>query len=50
MNYKTKSLLYFTSLVLAVATYYTIDQTDTLQNTELANQTIAHVSSPEALK
>ncbi len=49
MNYKTKSLLYFASLVLAVVTYYNLDQTDTLQNTELANHTITQVSSPETL-
>jgi len=49
MTYKTKSLLYFASLVVAVATYYAIDNTDTLQNTEVANHTLVQVSSPETL-
>jgi len=31
-----------------MATYYTIGQTDTIQNTELAENTIEHGSSQEA--
>lgn len=49
MNHKLKSVLYFASLVIAMITYYNADQADTVQNTELANNTIEHVSAPEAL-
>ena len=48
MNYKAKSLVYFASLVLAVVTYYNIEHTDTVQNTELAENTIENVSTKEA--
>lgn len=50
MNYKTKSLLYFASLVLAVVTYYNIGHADTVQNIELAENTIESFSTHEALK
>lgn len=40
MSHKVKSALYFASLLLAVVTYYNIDTTDTIQNTQLAENTI----------
>lgn len=49
MNNKLKSSLYFASLVLALITYYNIDNADNIQNNELANNTIEQVSTPEAL-
>lgn len=49
MNHKVKSFLYFASLVIAVVLYYNVDTTNTFQNTELANNTIEHVSDQEAL-
>ena len=49
MNYKAKSFLYFASLVIAVVTCYTIEHTDGVQHTELANHSIVDVSSQEAL-
>ncbi len=41
--------MYFATLVIAVVTYYNIDRTDTVKNTELADNTIDLVSTPEAL-
>jgi hypothetical protein len=49
MNHKIKSLLYFASLVLALITYYTMDNTDSIQNNEMVNNTIVQVSNSEAL-
>lgn len=49
MNHKTKSFLYFASLVIAVVTYYNTFNTDTVQNIELAENTIENVSTKEAL-
>ena len=49
MSHKTKSFLYFSSFVLAVVTYYTIGNTNTIENTELAENTIEKVSAAEVL-
>ncbi len=49
MSHKIKSFLYFSSFILAVASYYTIGNTDTIQNTELAENTIEKVSAAEVL-
>ena len=49
MSHKTKSFLYFSSFILAVASYYTIGNTDTIQNTELAENTIEKVSAAQVL-
>jgi hypothetical protein len=49
MSYKIKSVLYFASLVLALITYYHIDNVDSFQNKELANN-FENVSSVEAFK
>jgi hypothetical protein len=49
MNYKAKSILYFASLVIAMVAYYTTGNVNTVQNTDLANNTITHVSTQEAL-
>ena len=49
MNNKIKSSLYFASLVLAIITYYHIDNTYNIQNNELANNTLVQVSTPETL-
>lgn len=49
MNHRVKSFLYFASLVIAVVSYYTVENADSVQNTELANNTIVHVSAQEAL-
>ena len=49
MNYKVKSIVYFASLVIAVIMYYNVGNADTIQNTDLANNTIEHVSATEAL-
>lgn len=48
MNYKVKSFLYFASLVIAAIVYNTMDS-NMIQDTQLANNTIEHVSTPEAL-
>ncbi|WP_424003524.1 hypothetical protein [Maribacter sp. IgM3_T14_3] len=48
MNPKTKSLLYFTSFVIAVLSYYNIENSN-IQNTEIALHTQAQVSTQEAL-
>jgi len=49
MNYKIKSVLYFATLVIVAITYYNMDSTVDIQKNELANNTIAHVSSSETL-
>lgn len=49
MNYKVKSILYFATLVIAALTYYGMDQEENIQQNQLANNTIEHVSTPEAL-
>lgn len=49
MSYKIKSVLYFASLVLALITYYHIDNVNSIQNNELANN-FENVSKVEALK
>jgi len=49
MNYKVKSILYFATLVIAALTYYSMDQGETPQQDQLANNTIEYVSTPEAL-
>ncbi len=49
MNYKVKSFLYFASFVIAAVAYYNIENTDTIQNTELAHNTTEHVSAQETL-
>ncbi len=36
MNYKSKSLLYFASLVLALITYYHVESIENNQNHEMA--------------
>ena len=49
MNHKIKSSLYFASLVLALITYYTIDNADSIPNNEMVHNTIEHVATPESL-
>lgn len=49
MNHKIKSSLYFASLVLALVTYYTIDNSDNIPTNEMANNTIEQVAAAEAL-
>ena len=49
MNHKIKSSLYFASLVLALITYYTIDNADSIPNNEMVNNTIEQVVPAEAL-
>jgi len=49
MNHRVKSFLYFASLVVAVMSYHTIENTATAQNNQLANNTIVKVSAQEAL-
>ncbi|MFK7812762.1 MAG: hypothetical protein AB8B59_09725 [Maribacter sp.] len=49
MSYKTKSFFYFASFLIAIVTYYNIGNTDTVQNTELAENTIENVSLQESL-
>ncbi|WP_171037111.1 hypothetical protein [Maribacter algarum] len=49
MNYKAKSFLYFASLVIAIVSYYNIDNTSDVQNTELAENTIENVSTLETI-
>jgi len=50
MNYKAKSFLYFSGLVLAVAMYYNTAYVNTAQNTELAQNSIENVSITDTLK
>lgn len=49
MNYKLKSALYFATLVIAAIMYYNMGNTVDIQKNEFANNTIANVSSSEAL-
>lgn len=49
MSHKTKSALYFASLVLAAITYYGIDTFDTIENNQLVENTIEQVSTDEVL-
>ena len=49
MNHKTKSLLYFVSLVLAVVAYYNTFNMNETQHTHLVENTIDNVSSQDAL-
>lgn len=49
MSYKIKSALYLASFVLAVVTYYNFGNVDTIQNTELAENTIEKVSTDKML-
>jgi hypothetical protein len=49
MSHKAKSSLYFASLLLAVVTYYNTGNTETIQNTELAENTIEQVSIDKTL-
>lgn len=48
MSYKIKSILYFASLVLAIITYYHIDNVNTTSHTELVNN-LENVSTFETL-
>ncbi|GAB5476409.1 MAG: hypothetical protein Mars2KO_45080 [Maribacter sp.] len=49
MSHKIKSALYFSSLVLAVMTYYSIDTTETIENTQLVENTIEQISTDDVL-
>ncbi len=49
MSHKVKSSLYFASLLLALVTYYNINSVDTIQNTELAENTVEQVSAERTL-
>jgi hypothetical protein len=49
MSHKVKSSLYFASLMLTVLTYYTISTNDTIQNNELAQNTIEQVSTDKTV-
>ncbi len=48
MSHKIKSTLYFTSLVLAIITYYHIENVNTASSTELA-ENVENVSTIETL-
>lgn len=50
MSNKIKSFLYFASFVLTMITYSTVKQANNTPSNELAENTIAHVSTLEALK
>ncbi len=47
MSHKTKSFLYFSSFIVAIVSYYTIGNSNTIQNIELAENTIEKVSTEE---
>ena len=49
MSYKIKSALYFASLVLALITYYHIDNADSIQNNQL-EKNLVNTSSIQAYK
>lgn len=49
MSHKIKSSLYFASLLLAVVTYYSINNADTIENTQLVENTIDEISTEDAL-
>lgn len=49
MSHKIKSSLYFASLVLAIVTYYTVESNDTIENTEMAQNTIEQIVTDKAL-
>jgi len=49
MNFKVKSFMYFATLVLAVLAYHNMNNANTVQNTELAENTVENVSIQEAL-
>ena len=49
MSQKIKSTIYFAGLVIALIAYSQVDTNDTIQNTEMANNTIEKVATQEAL-
>lgn len=49
MSHKTKSSVYFASLVIALITYYNISEVDNAQNTELVENTIENTTAIEGL-
>jgi len=49
MSNKEKSIAYFASLVLAVVMYYNNEKANTVQEIELAQNTIENVSTNETL-
>ncbi len=49
MSYKLKSSMYFTSLIVAVVMYYSIDNSNRTQEIKIAQNTIENVSTNETL-
>lgn len=49
MNIKTKSILYFTSFVIAFAVYSNMERANEAHQNELADNSIEQVSTQEAL-
>jgi|GEM_PF-3408604 len=49
MSQKVKSTLYFASLVIALIAYANVNEANTVQNNELAENTIEKVSTYNAL-
>ena len=49
MSYKIKSVLYFASFVMALVIYYQIGNSNSIKNSELANNTTVQISTPETL-
>lgn len=49
MNDKVKSSLYFATLVIALVMYSNVEGDQSVQTSQLANNTLEHVSLPNAL-
>ncbi len=49
MNYKTKSLMYFASLVLALFTYYHFENNESNEQHKMADNIVIEVSNQKVL-
>jgi len=49
MNYKLKSVLYFSGLVIALVTYYNVEATNAVQETQLVENTVEQTAAQDAL-
>jgi hypothetical protein len=49
MNYKFKSVLYFSGLVIALVTYYNVEATNAIQETQLVENNIEQTVTQDAL-
>ena len=49
MSHKLKSTIYFASLVIAMVTYYNISSNNSIQNTEMAENSIEQVTIDKLL-